>query len=293
MAIKSGKESVEKEVKRYFGIAAFKVLAVNPSKEEIAKIRDIQDTSNMTDPVYVSQTEDGNTKLRLTFLCQTDDSARINNGISIIVPLNLRLTSGNYTNKDNTKLQVIDKYGRTAWVTNEEFASKSIPVYKNGPAHICSDYRAAVRGEAELIQFLKAWLNIPDPQRYDNNTQTWIDNANMSDAEISIEHLDKLFKGDVTEISSLINNFLFKAAVGVTAGENGNLYETIYNGYFMKNAATKYQRLEDSIKASIVNNSEFYKNTEFSFKDLAEYMPETKVSETPEVDNPWGGTFNA
>lgn len=59
---------------------------------------------------------------------------------------------------------MIDKYGRATWVTPEQLKGHVIPLDKNGnPLQIDADYRPAYEGEENLTNFIKAYLNIPNP----------------------------------------------------------------------------------------------------------------------------------
>ena len=74
MAFAAGKQSTEgTSVKRYIGVAPVKILAINPSKQELEKL---YNTELEKDPEYVSITEVGEDKhkvetVRIDFIVNT------------------------------------------------------------------------------------------------------------------------------------------------------------------------------------------------------------------------------
>ena len=140
MAVKVGKESVEGSFKMYKGMAAFNIVAVNPTKAELEALtgREIEN-----DPEYVGKTDEGKEQVRVVFYAKTAPDAKLNNGIELLIPISFMLTKDYKVGQNSGKYQIIDKFGRTAWATKEEVQSKSIPQYSSGPANISADYRLA------------------------------------------------------------------------------------------------------------------------------------------------------
>ena len=173
MAFSTGRESTEGSIKRYIGVASVYVLAVNPTKEDLEKLyeRDIENA-----PVYVEEKEVGKddnkhmtTQCRIDFIIKADPEKYLgadNQPLNFVNRISLFLRNEYRYNGDKTKVQVIDKYGRTAWVSIEDAKNHVIPQYSNGPANIDKDYRPAYYGEETLVKFLIAYLNIPSPQKY-------------------------------------------------------------------------------------------------------------------------------
>lgn len=301
MAVKVGKESVEGAFKMYKGVAAMNIIAVNPSKSEIAELtgREVEE-----DPEYKTQTDEGKTQVRLAFYAKTNPDAKINNGISLNLPISFILTKDYKVGQTSGKIQIIDKYGRTAWATKEELNSKAIPQYASGPANISGDYRAAFQGEEQLVDFLIQWLNIPNPANYKD--KKWVMKDNPQDSEVSL-NMEALFKGDFTELKDLVDlakAYIVKGSVGIRTSdtENGTKqYQTVFNRKFVKNAVTDYSKLDAAI-VDFQNNSGA-PNTEFSTEPLHEnvveattFVPATAPTadndplgaSTAPADTPWG-----
>lgn len=292
MAIKVGKESVEGSFKLYKGMAAFNIVAVNPTKKELETLlgRDIDN-----DPEYKSKNEDGQDVIRVSFYAKTNTEAKVNNGIELMVPISFMITKAKKVGQGSGKIQIIDKYGRTAWATPEDVESKSIPMYKSGPANISKDYRPAYQGEEQLVDFLVNWLNIPGPMDYKDGQ--WVMKKDPSDSEVALD-MDALFKGNVAELQELTKlaaSYLVKAAVGVRTNDEGKQYQAVFTRKFAKNAVTNYSKIDAAITEFQSNGGA--PNTEFSVEPLhentvtaTEFAPKAAEAGDMPFDAPTGGT---
>lgn len=293
MAIKIGQESKEGVFKLYQGVGAFNVVAVNPTKAELEKI---QNRTIEEEPEYKGKDDDGNDTIRLAFYIKTNPEAPVNNGIEMNTVINFNLTKIKKVGANSGKIQIIDKYGRTAWATEEEFKNKQIPMYKSGPANISANYRPAFSGEEFLIKFLIEWLNIPNPATYNNETKKWTDKADASDSEVSL-NVDDIFSNNLKEIKELIKlaePYMVKAAVGVKSTDEGRQYQQVFNRDFCKNAITNYSKLDKAIQEFKNNGGAV--NVEYDVQPLHEYTVEPtnfskeSTSEMPfdaPADSPW------
>lgn len=297
MAFSKGTVSTEgNSVKRYVGIAPVFVLGVNPSKEELEKLYNTQLENT---PEYIGEIEVGEDRhkvpnVRIDFIVKPD--AEKCNGIEFTTKVTFFLRKEPRVNKDGSKVQVIDKYGRTAWVTKEQYQNKEIPVYSNGPANIDKDYRACFHGEEELTNFIKAYLNIPNVMKYVNGKWIMVDNPN--DCEARLEHIESYFKGDFSELKEAISfqpNNKVKVLFGVRITDDNKQYQAVYTQMFLKNSINDYSRLDKDLQDR--KSAGAYPNTEFNVSDLKEYnieatnfnssnsndMPFSKVEES----SPW------
>ena len=274
MAFAKGAESKEGNVvKRYIGVAPVFVLAVNPNKAELEKL---YNTQLENDPEYLSEIEVGEDKhkvqnVRLDFIVKTD--ADRCSGIEFTTKVAFFIRKEYRYNRDQTKVQVIDKYGRTAWVTIEQAKAHEIPVYKNGPANIDKDYRPAYHGEEELTKFIKAYLNIPNVMKYVNNTWVMVDNP--EDCEARLEHIEDYFKGDFKELRDVIAlqpNNRVKVLFGVKTTDDNKQYQAVYNQMFLRNITTDYSKLDADLQER--KNAGAYPTTEFTVGELKEYNVE-------------------
>lgn len=302
MAIARGKESTDgASIKRYIGIAPCFVSAVNPSKEEMEKAFN---TTLENAPEYVGEQEvdeDGQKvkypNARITFLVHPDpekvgfDAGLLS--VSLFVRKQFRF------NKDKSKVQVIDKYGRTAWATADEVKNHQIPMYTNGPANLDKDFRPAYVGEEDLTNFIIAYLNIPGVMRYNKAEKKWYMVDNPQESECRLDHIEDYFKGDFSELKELLSyqpKNKLKILFGVKSGDDGKQFQAVYNQMFLKNSVNDYAKIEEDVKSRKEAGS--YSTTEFLIADFREYtVEETTFASnaggdmpfaTPAANSPWG-----
>lgn len=285
MAFSKGAESKEAVgIKRYKGVAPCFIKAVNPNKAEFEKLFN---TQLEDEPTYVGTVDIDGTEVpnvRLSFVLQPD----VEKVGFEVGPQNMALFLQRRPryNKDKTKVQVIDKYGRTAWPTIEQAKNHEIPVYSNGPANLDKDYRPAYVGEEELTNFLKTYLVIPNPMKYVNGT--WVAADNLQDCEARLENIDKLFKGDFSEIIEALTlqpTNKVKVLFGVRTTEDNKQYQAFYTPMFLRNSASDYSKLDKDVQERKLNGA--YPTTEFEVCDFQEYNVEaTNFTPSAETQSP-------
>lgn len=267
MAVATGRVSKEVEVKRYMGVGAVGVVALNPTRKELNDIYGNQ--SDITDEIqYIGETTvkdaHGNDKkvpqIRLSFITKTDKEIACNNGIEAILPVNIFLSQGySYSNKNNViKVQVIDKYGRTGWVTEEELSKGAIPEYtiRSGAragqtmkANLAPGYRPCFIGEEELVKFIIALLDIPRPDVWDNDAKAFVPRpANeLPDCECMLENIKQYFSGNLKELRDVLNfqpNNRLKICFGVRTTQKGAQYQCAYTRFPMPLGTMRFTQLE-------------------------------------------------
>lgn len=275
MAFASGKESTEgASIKRYTGVAPVYVLAVNPTKAELEQI---YDTTLENTPEYISEVEvgqEGNKhkvpQVRIDFIVQTDPNRC--NGIDMKTKISFFLNREARFNRDNTKIQVINKYGETTWLPKENLATKTIPENLNWfePA----DFRPAYMGEEDLTGFIKAYLNIPN-KSYKNRAGEVVEIKDKTEAEARLDNIEAYFKGDFSELREIIAlqpKNKVKALFGVKVTEDNKQYQAVYTQKFLKNNITDYSGLDVDMQTRKANGA--YPSTEFEVCDLKEYSVE-------------------
>lgn len=287
MAFSAGKETTEDgEFKRYIGIAPVFVIAANPSKEELEKI---YDRTLEATPEYIgNHNVDGKDVpyVRIDFIVKTD--AEKANGVDVTSRLSYFLRKEYRFNKNQSKVQVIDKYGRTAWVTKEQANAHEIPQYANGPANLDKDYRPCYVGEEDLTNFIKTYLNIPSVQKYVEGK--WILVDNPSQCEARLDGIDKFFAGDFKELKEIMSyqpNNKVKVLFGVRTTDDGRQYQTIYTQMVLRNGVTDYSRIDKDLQERKAAGA--YPTTEFEAVVIHEYsVNNTEVEELPAGEAPKG-----
>ena len=290
LAIGKTQESTETaEFKRYVGVGSSFVVAVNPTKEELEAIYGREQAN---DPEYVVDTDNGK-EAHITFVVKTDPV--VNNGIEIINRAMFTLRNAPAYNRDQTKVQVIDKYGNTTWADTEVAKAKGKILTANGnDAKIAPDYRMACVGEADLIEFLKPYLGVGDAFNYINGS--WVlKNGNLDDYLFGLEHIKDYFTGDFSELKealALQPNNKVKLLYGVRTADDGKQYQTVVvrHGFVLPNYAGSkaFERLEKELARAKDNGS--FASTELRVQELAEYnVAPTDLNSAPVADTTSGG----
>lgn len=272
MAINIGQKSEESTIetyKRYIGISPVYVVAVNPTKAELQTM--YPEAQEIKEQEYLSE-KDGVKTFRVDFRLRTDPEW--GNKIDTTARLNFFLANEVVTNKDQTKIQVIDNYGETCWVTKEQYKAKMKP----DTSRVVGDYRPCHKGEADFYQFLKCWLNIKDSTLWNNDFRKWLPREadELKDCEISL-NWDELMKGNIKEVKDIIDkvkDYRVKVCFGVKTTEDNNQYQDIYRHRFLKNSQNNYNIIEKDIKNAKQNGR--YADTVYSIENLKEW----KVEET-------------
>lgn len=282
MAISKGNVSKEaQEFKRYIGVCPVFVKAVNPTKEEHEKLFN---TTLEEAPVYVQDKEDADGKayknVRISVVLQPDVE-KIGFDMPLIT-MPLFITNQKQHGANSGKYQIVDKYGRFAWATEEEITNKKIPTYSNGKkADISSDYRIACVGEEDLTNFIKTFLCIPNISKWDFNEKSMVPNTDVKPEEcecrLETSSLEKLFKGDFSEIREILGfqpTNKVKVCLGVrTDANSGKMYQSVYTKKFLSNAATNYGNLDKLLQQDINYAMEHNKvlSTQYSALPVHEY----------------------
>ena len=149
------KENNGKEYKKYVGLFNAKVIAVNPTKEELEKILN---TTIEKDIEYISSNdENGAKRIALSFWLEDPNTQQHFN-----VRFNLEDTI------------VVSKSGKTQFINNIGTTSYAESIdnlpewFKDG-----RDIRIAKKGEELLYKFLRNWISNLD--YYDSSTELYLD----------------------------------------------------------------------------------------------------------------------
>lgn len=285
MGFAKGKQTKEVEFKLYTGVAPVFIAGVNMTKDELESTygREFE-----KEPEYLGTDNDGNKQARIEFVLRTDEE---NCGVDIYTRMSIFLSATPEKNKEGSKVHVIDKYGRTAWVTLEQAKNHEIPVYKNGPALIDKDYRAAFVGEVQLTELLKTFLGIPNVLSYKDGK--WVANPNVNpedcEARLDVETFKKIFNGDFSELKAIVNyqpENKIKVLFGVNTKDDRQ-YQTVYSRKVFPYNVTNKGILDLAAEIDMTKSNGGLATTEFTFDKLQEYKVtptplESKVSEIPE-----------
>jgi len=286
MAFKSNeRKDIEVLFARYTGLAAMRILAFNPSKKDLERI--YPGRTFEKEPQYVTTFEDGRKITTIAVHLTTKDN-KINNGITTNAILRFNLQEKPRFNKDETKVQVIDTYGETAWLTVEDAKAGNKPSTGRG---LLGKYRKAAIGEEDLIDFLKIVFGAKSPWNYNDGDWQAKPKEELAECEFgfSESELKAVLKGDCTILNKLINNNTVVVLLGVKQVES-KLYQTVANkrGTFAAwVSANKVDKIAEEIAAA--QNAGAFPGVDFGKNPypLQEYNP---VKEEAEDDDlPFGG----
>ena len=294
MAFSKGTVSTEAlEIKRYVGVAPIYILDVNPNKAKLSELfgRDIENEPEYINKVTVGEDKHEVDNVRFDFIAKTDKDKC---NVDMITKVTFFIRNEFRFNRDKSKVQVIDKYGRTCWVTKEQAENHEIPVYTNGPANIDKDYRPCYVGEEELTNFIKNYLCIPNVMKYVNST--WIMVDNPQECEARLENIPNYFKGDFKEIKSIISlqpENKVKVLFGVRTSDDNKQYQTVYTQMTLKNSVSDYSKLDADLQNRKAAGA--YPTTEFTLPnspvgDIVEYVntPTNFAEPKPDNSDPFG-----
>ena len=296
LAIGKTQESSEatESFKRYVGVGSSKVLAVNPTKNELDEIMGFESAN---EPEYTKE-EDGVKIASIHFVVQTDPET--NNGIDVKNRLMFTLRNAPAYNRDQTKVQVIDNYGNYTWANVEEAkAGKKLLSAEGKELKIDTKYRIAYTGECDLVAFLKAYLCVADVFNYVNGS--WVKKDNAEDYIFGLEDIKKYFEGDFSELKSAIAlqpNNKVKLLYGVRTTEENKQYQAIASkgDLILRNNAGRGALAKLEKDLANAKSSGAYPTTEFRICELQEWTAEpTNLEKSaddpfasdPSSDLPW------
>ena len=254
-------KKVFKEIKLYTGIHNVKVVAINPTKERLEEMG----YKPQNDPVYIT-TEEKVKKLRLDFHLNgvSPEGEKIMTKVAFFLENQLRV------NRDGTKSEWINDFGRTAW--SEEGSPEDVPSGFTWFKHETA--RRSHVGEADLHLFLVNWLNIGP------------------DDEAKMDNFLAIFDEDYSELHSLLaGNIDNEVRVLLTVRDSK--YQSVYNKYFDRASNKRTNYWDSHVKNQTSNGyaiKEDYQNS-FVLQEWSE--PATKADagepagEKPKGDDPF------
>jgi hypothetical protein len=250
-------KKVFKEIKLYTGIHNMKVVTINPTKEKLEEMG----YKPQNDPTYLTSEGDVK-KLRLDFHLagQSPQGDKIMTKVAFFLENQFRV------NKDGTKSEWINDFGRTAWSAEgtPEDAPDGLTWFKHETA------RRSHVGEADLHLFLVNWLNIGP------------------DDEAKMDNFLAIFEEDYSELHGLLaGNIDNEVRVLLTVRDSK--YQSVYNKYFDRASNKRTNYWDSHVKNQTSNGyaiKEDYQNS-FALQEWAE--PATKPDQgEPAGDKPKG-----
>lgn len=264
MAIKGKtKEKREDNVREYYvGLTNVRVAAINPTRAQLDKLLGKKETEEEAEEIkYLGVDKEGNTTLRLVFWLYDEDNDKY--FVQSII-----LTNEDRKSNDGKKVQLVNSTCGTSWVPYKE--DKSGNITDEADESLIQDWfinfqnkkdneflgskkwRKAIRGEEELVNLLKAWLNL---KWTDPNTEVFID-------------MGKLFKENLKELKELVgsddytSSFVILTGVKTNDKDPSKKYQQVFNKGYLPSS------FMDNIKDNKFN-SDYARKTWKKFSDDA------------------------
>ena len=208
----------------YVGGGNFKIVAINPTKEEKEKLYPNRQFTE--EPVYLTE-RDGVKNLRIEFTLASLDIE------GLLIPCSFWLRKEKSYGKNSGKTEIIDNYSRTVWLLDNEIVEHKIPVFPDGTPKIDTNYRIALTGESSIIKWMKNVLNIRDVIEF--GTNQYIEKP--EDAQIYFSTINNwLENGNIQELKDawmLEPDAVFTAMVGIRNTDRGS-FMSVYTGNILK-----------------------------------------------------------
>ena len=248
-------------VKLYTGAENFKVVAVNPTKEELEALYDRELSFT---PEYIGETKvtDGDgerdvNQIRLDFFLANEDNS---------VTTKIQFYVANTHHKSQTgKFKVINSFGKDTWLMQEAVKTKTVP--DNMSWYNVDGLKVAKRGEVELISFLVNLLNLPF-------NLDKVGDVSEAYARIDKDEWTKIFAGDVTLLRNIVGGTNNKVGVllGVKTKGDGKLVQACFNRHTLRQysisstRANKFQYILKDLDESVAAGA--FGNVNFGPRDL-------------------------
>lgn len=227
MAIASGsetKESTGGPVKLITGLAPLSVLAVNPTKKELEAIygRELD-----KDPEYLSADEAGVKKLRIDFIVKTVIDEKKSCNEEVVTKISFFLEDRPAMTSGGDKVYMLNLYGESACIPLADAKNNVVP--ENMAWYCTTKMRPAFKGEVELVDFLKAYLTIPNRAFKDKVI------PDITQAEIQLDSIKKYFAtGEINEIKSAVKSRMSTNKVMVCGGVRTTDDNKQYQAWYLK-----------------------------------------------------------
>lgn len=264
------RETTEGFVRKvYTGVENFRVVAVNPTHEELKKL---YNSENIKEEEYVGTSEIDGTEypqvkivLHLSNEAEKEEDRILTKATYWIVKKALQ------TKDDSGRMQAINLFGKTAWLTKEDIAAKKemyAIVGANGTYNFEGDeVRPALRGEADFIDMLRNLLNLPAPGKVENKME--------AASYFSAAEWNTIFSGNFKALKEVVK--VTKNKVGFLLGARiveDKIYQDVFTRaslrQWVKNTG-KFDYFKRTFNNAIDNGA--YPNTEWGNSNfaLAEY----------------------
>lgn len=239
--IEINKPQSNSEYKNYTGVAGFKVVAVNPTVEELKELG----VSYIDKVDYIKETSNGNKISNFTFWLKALEGQEVQGSKETMPELLVSVSFGILHMKSQSssgKPQLIDRCGKTKWVYPEDAVADNY--FSN------EGVRQSYIGEEDLYKFISRWLNL----RFNKTAK---DSALMDINKIIAgdfsEIRDTFYKGVLPMEEKIGEPFRLKCLLGVRSYENKDGDTKYAPVIYTKSFWSIKQRIDDEFIEKINN----------------------------------------
>jgi hypothetical protein len=242
--------------KLYTGMAALKIVLVNPSREQIAALYEV-DVEKVKEPNYFT---DGST--RIDFYYKNHDS------VNTPILGKFALFLSNEVRKSQAgKTQYIDNYSKVCWADSlGDLSERNMKLADYSKLKL-DTAREALRGEEDLYNLMRAYGNV------DTTSSPFV-----------LDSIEKIIKGNVNELREFFawadsKNGGIKVLLGVKEGQ----YQDVWTNMFL----TVNGKLTDYLRNRITDSQYGYKHYYGNSFTLKEFVASDEPVTTESGSDPW------
>jgi hypothetical protein len=260
MAFDVNTQAESVQVKLYTGLADFRPILINPTKEQLNKIG----VNYKEEPSYASvdpATQDK--KVRIDIWGEVTSDSKEHADVKFFSKLSFFLDSSEKLSSTG-KFEYINEFGDTGWVEEGVDPSTVYNWYTESTKN-----RKAKNGEGVLIGFLKKYLSVGKGQI------------------AKIDNINNLLNGDVKELAGLFSlNGTKKIQVLLFVKEyDGNYYQNVYSKYFGNAGSVNTKWWNKHLDGQ--TNNPMYQNS-LQFKEFDPRGVSSDNVEEASSDSVWG-----
>jgi len=242
--------------KLFTGIAPIKIVAVNPTREQIAALYDV-DVDKVKEPNYF--TEDST---RIDFFYKNHDSI----STSLLGKFAL-FVSGQKRVSQSGKTQYIDNHSKVTWADSLGDLSERNSKLADYNKLKLDNVREALRGEEDLYNLLRSYGNI-----------------DTNNSALMLDDIKAVIKGNVKELRDFFEFFNKKeGGVKVLMGVKDGQYQDVWNSLFLSLNA----KISDYTKGKITDSQYGYKHYYGHSFQLKEYVADAEPTTVDSGNDPW------
>lgn len=281
----------------------YNVLAVNPSITQLKamKAQGVNVFVPTEEPKYLGKTSSTFGGPEDTDYFDVVFHLRSTINPDIITQCRYRVLKKLEPTNDGTKKRVINLYGQTAWLTEQEIQAKVIP--NNLAFFLPDNMRPSFKGEENLIKFIRAFLNMPvvsnPTMGADGRMRKSVDVDKRANYKtmFSKEDFDALFAGKFDGLQSIVSSAPEASVVLVTGAkiveptEEGKS-QKVYQAFFTDEPLRSFAMEKDTGDAYIIKQIQDavengrYSSVYWGLPNITprEYDPKSAPTATPNND---------